>query len=70
MGIACCLSLFVFADYESSFDSYHPYTERSYRVVQQTKYVDQALHWNTTAYRLEEALREDFPNLELVTQTA
>lgn len=70
MGIACCLALFVFADYESSFDSYHPYTERSYRVVQQTQYVDQTLYWNTTAYPLAEALREDFPNLELVTQTA
>ncbi|WP_100630037.1 ABC transporter permease [Algoriphagus formosus] len=70
MGIACCLSLFVFAEYESSFDSFHPYTERSYRVVQHTQYVDETLYWNTTAYPLAEALREDFPNLDLVTQTA
>ncbi|WP_297337654.1 ABC transporter permease [Algoriphagus sp.] len=70
IGIACCLSLFVFADYESSFDNYHPYQERSYRIVQHTKYVDETLYWNTTAYPLAEALREDFPSLELVTQTA
>lgn len=70
VGIACCLSLLVFVGYESSFDSFHPYADRSYRVVQHTQYPDQTLYWNTTAYPLAEALRTDFPELELVTQTA
>ncbi|OOG72984.1 ABC transporter permease [Algoriphagus sp. A40] len=70
IGIACCLTLLIFVGYESSFDNFHPFANRSYRVVQQTQYPDQTLYWNTTAYPLAEAVREDFPELELVTQTA
>lgn len=70
VGIACCLSLLVFVEYESSFDNFHPYATRSYRIVQHTKYPDQTLHWNTTAYPLAEALRADFHEFEMVTQTA
>lgn len=70
VGIACCLSLLVFVEYESSFDGFHPYANCSYRIVQHTKYPDQTLYWNTTAYPLAEALRSDFHELELVTQTA
>jgi ABC-type antimicrobial peptide transport system permease subunit len=70
MGIACCLTLLIFVGYESSFDNFHPYAERSYRVVQHTQYPDQTLYWNTTAYPLAEALREDIPELDLVTQAA
>lgn len=70
VGIACCLILLVFVEYESSFDNFHPYANHSYRIVQHTKYPDQTLYWNTTAYPLAEALRSDFNELELVTQTA
>ncbi|MCL6258316.1 ABC transporter permease [Aquiflexum sp. TKW24L] len=70
VGIACCLSLLVFVEYESSFDNFHPYATRSYRIVQHTKYPDQTLYWNTTAYPLAEALRADFHEFEMVTQTA
>jgi putative ABC transport system permease protein len=38
--------------------------------VQHTKFPDQTLYWNTTAYPLAEALRNDFSEFELVTQTA
>ena len=70
IGITCCLILLIFVRYESSFDSFHPYSKETFRVVQHTKYPDQTLYWNTTAYPLAEALRNDFSEFELVTQSA
>ena len=52
IGTACCLTLLIFVGYESSFDNFHPYANRSYRIVQHTQYPDQTLYWNTTAYPL------------------
>lgn len=70
IGITCCLVIFIFIKYESGFDNFHKHAGETYRVVQHTKFPDQTLYWNTTAYPLAEALRNDFSELELVTQTA
>lgn len=70
IGLTVCLVLFVFVNYESGFDHFHKLADRTYRVVQHTQYPEEELHWNTTAYPLATALREDFQGLELVTQTA
>ncbi len=70
LGVTCCLILLIFIRYESSFDRYQPHADRTYRVVQHTEYPEQTLYWNTTAYPLAEALRNDFPEMEIVTQTA
>jgi putative ABC transport system permease protein len=70
IGITCCLIIFVFIRYESSFDNFHPRAKETYRVVQHTAFPDQTLYWNTTAYPLAEALRNDFTEFEVVTQTA
>jgi len=70
IGITCCLVIFIFIKYESGFDNFHPHAGKTYRVVQHTKFPDQTLYWNTTAYPLAEALRNDFSEFELVTQTA
>jgi len=70
IGITCCLVIFIFIKYESGFDNFHPKAKETYRVVQHTKFPDQTLYWNTTAYPLAEALRNDFSEFELITQTA
>ena len=70
LGITCCLVLFIFVRYESTFDSGHLRSTQTYRVVQHTKLPDQTVYWNTTAYPLAEALRNDFVDFEHVTQTA
>ncbi len=70
IGITCCLIISIFIKYESNFDNFHPYASDTYRVVQHTKFPDQILYWNTTAYPLAEALRNDFSEFDLVTQTA
>ncbi|NQZ78381.1 MAG: ABC transporter permease, partial [Ekhidna sp.] len=69
-GVAVCLVTLIFYRYETSFDSYHEQADQTYRVVQTINRGDSELHWNTTAYPLAAALRNDFPDFTHVTQTA
>ena len=70
IGITCCLAITIFIRYETSFDTYHQKASRTYRVVENFKSAEEVLHWNTTAYPLAEALRNDFKEIPLVTQAA
>lgn len=69
IGISACMVILIFVRYESTFDDYHSKSENIYRVVQHNKLPDQTLYWNVTPYPLAEALRNDFPEIEMVTQT-
>lgn len=70
IGMTCCMVMYVFVKYELSFDSFHEKADQIYRVVQHTKFAEETYHWSSTAYPLAEALRNDFSDLALVTQTA
>ena len=70
IGITCCMVMYVFVSYELSFDSYHQKADQIYRVVQRTKFAEETYYWSSTAYPLANALRQDFSELSLVTQTA
>ena len=68
LGISACIVLLVFVEYESSFDSFHKKANTTFRVVQHTQLPNETLYWNTTAYPLAAAMRNDFPEIEMVTQ--
>lgn len=70
IGISSCIVLIIFIRYESTFDTHHKRSEETFRIVQHTQYPNETLYWNTTAYPLGEALRNDFPEIDLVTQTS
>lgn len=70
IGITCALVITIFVRYELSFDSYHKNAEHIYKVVQETKFAEDTYYWNTTAYPLAEALRNDFSQLAFVTQAS
>ena len=70
VSLALCSTIFIFVEYQSSFDAYHKNAENTFRVVQHTQMPNEALYWNTTAYPLAAALRSDIPQLEEVTQIA
>lgn len=70
IGITCCLAITIFIRYETSFDTYHQKASRTYRVVENFKSAEEVLHWNTTAFPLAEALRNDFKEIPFVTQAA
>src|SRR5687768_5699657 len=69
-GITCCLVMLIFVRYEISFDNFHALADKTFRVVQHTKFQEGMSYWNTTAYPLAEALRNDFSEFSHVTQTA
>ncbi|MEM8507375.1 MAG: ABC transporter permease [Bacteroidota bacterium] len=68
LGISACIVILIFVEYESSFDSFHEKSDRTFRVVQHTQLQNETLYWNTTAYPLAAAMRNDFPEIERVTQ--
>ncbi|MEQ9404712.1 MAG: ABC transporter permease [Cyclobacteriaceae bacterium] len=70
IGTTAAIILFIFIKYESGFDGFHQLADRTYRVVQHTNFPEEEVFWNTTAYPLAAAIREDFSEVELVTQTA
>jgi putative ABC transport system permease protein len=70
IGLTCTIIIAIFVRYELTFDRYHTQSEKIFKVVQETKMGDETHHWNTTAYPLAEALRNDFPQLPLVTQAS
>ncbi|WP_170110668.1 FtsX-like permease family protein [Flavilitoribacter nigricans] len=69
VGLTGALVIFVGLRYEWSFDQQHSEADQIYRVVQHTQMEGSVEHWNTTAYPLAAAMRQDFPGIE-VTQTA
>ncbi|WP_299533451.1 ABC transporter permease [Ulvibacterium sp.] len=68
LGISACMVILIFVRYESTFDAHHSNVDLTYRVVQHNTLPDQTTYWNTTAYPLAEALRNDFPEIDVVTQ--
>lgn len=68
IGISACMVILIFVRYESTFDNHHSNSDLIYRVVQHNTLPDQTTYWNTTAYPLAAALRNDFPEIDRVTQ--
>lgn len=69
LGISTAMVIYTVLANETTFDSFHSKASNTYRIVQHNHTADGTQFWNTTAYPLAEALRQDFPQLE-VTQTA
>lgn len=68
VGLASSLILFAYVEHERSFDTYHPDSDRVYRVVQQ---VNQTDRWAWTGGAVAPMLRDKFPDeLEEVVSLA
>ena len=68
LSMACCIAIYVFVEDEYTFDSYHSQADRIYRVVGQFEGNEGIQHSGSVTYSLSTALRNDFPDLPLVTQ--
>ncbi|WP_143960305.1 FtsX-like permease family protein [Litoribacter populi] len=69
LGIAGALVIYTIVIYETGFDAFHSRYEHTYRLVHHNHTADGTQYWNTTAYPLAAALREEFPEVE-VTQAS
>lgn len=63
LGISVAVVIYVILNNEASFDSFHSRASNTYRIVQHNHTADGTQYWNTTAYPLAGALRQDLPGL-------
>ncbi len=68
VGISACLLIFLLVKYEISFDSFHKKSDRTYRVLRETAETSGQDFSSSAPYPMYEALMNDFPELERVTQ--
>src|SRR4051812_19995213 len=67
ISIACCIVIYVFMKHENTFDNFHSKADRIYRVVADYQGTE-VEHMGYVNFALAKAMRNDFPNLETVTQ--
>lgn len=68
LGIACCLLIFMYVDYERSFDSYHTKGDRIYRVIHGGKGEATSQFWVWGNAPIAQALYDNFPEIDKVVQ--
>ncbi len=68
IGIAVCILIFLFVEYELGFDSHVIDKEHIYRVVTQIDRTEGRSYTGGTPFPTAAALRSDFPELEQTTQ--
>lgn len=68
IGMACCIVILLFVQHETSYDNYHPNSDRLYRLTREFLNPDGAtnLHLGHIAPPFAPLLREDFPELKQV----
>ncbi len=70
LGIACSLLIFLVVKYELSFDNFHPQADQIFRVTtHKLEDSDEETYNPGTPYPLASALRNDFPEMKIVTTT-
>jgi len=68
MGLSSCLFIYVDFKYESTFDTHQAKADRIYRVNITKEYPSSTLRIGNTETMLAKAIRNEFPDLEGVTQ--
>ncbi|MFC1564860.1 ABC transporter permease [candidate division KSB1 bacterium] len=64
IGIACCVFIYLYIDYETSWDSYHNDTDRIYRIISSIKNATGTTIYAGVAAPLMPYLKENFPQIE------
>ena len=67
LGITCSIVIFLVLRFELTYDSFHPESDRIYRVVTEFKDAAGSSYSSAITYPLVPAMRADFPDLEYVT---
>ena len=68
VGVACCLVIFLFVQYELSFDTFHSKADRIFRIVQHRQRSSGMEYRGSTPYPMAGAIRDNFMQLEVATQ--
>lgn len=71
IGIACCIIILLFVRQETSYDSFHEYSERIYRVQRaHTGSSGETIHHAVSNYALAPLLKENLPTVSQVVRIA
>jgi putative ABC transport system permease protein len=68
LGIACCMLIFMYVQYEFSFDKYHSKKDRIYRVIHGQRGNDHSNFWVWSNAPIGPALADNFPEIDKVLQ--
>ena len=68
LGIACCMLIFIYVEYERSFDNYHSNGDRIYRFIHGFKGEDHSSFWVWNNAPIGRALADNFPEIDKVLQ--
>ncbi len=63
VGMACCILIYVYVNYELSYDSYHPDVDRIYRTTMHFKIADADFFHASAPEPMAAALRRDYPEV-------
>jgi putative ABC transport system permease protein len=63
VGMACCILIFVYVDYELSYDGYHPDADRIYRATMHFKMADRDYYRGSSPGPMAAALKRDYPEV-------
>jgi len=64
IGLACCLLILIYVQYEFSFDRYHRNTDRLYRVTLHAILAGNEIEATTSPYPLAATLSREYPEIE------
>ncbi|MDO9374297.1 MAG: ABC transporter permease [Ferruginibacter sp.] len=67
-SIACCIFIYVFIKHEKTFDNFHSKADRIQRIVFDNRDGEKLEFRGATPFPVARALRNEFPQLETVTQ--
>ncbi len=67
VGMACCILIFVYVDYELSYDSYHPDVDRIYRATMHLKIADADWYQSGTPGPMTATLKRNYPEVAYVS---
>jgi hypothetical protein len=67
LGITCCLLIYLFVQFELSYDTYHPNASRIHRIVTQEIYPAGTTYTDGTPMPMIGGIRTDFPQLPAST---
>jgi len=70
VGMACCIILFLYVQYESSFDKFHDKADQIYRVISQDEDDGGVDRFVMTPAPLAPALLQDFPEVQKAVRFA
>ncbi|MBN1272121.1 MAG: ABC transporter permease [Candidatus Aminicenantes bacterium] len=64
LGMSCCILLYLFVRYETSYDRFHPHAERTYRIISQDEGDGILDRFVFTPAPLAPALKREFPEVD------